>query len=96
MATIDVTKTHNLGKERARKAAEAVAERLKEKIEVQYQWAGDVLEFQRSGANGRIHVSDSEVRVEVDLGLMLRPMKGMITEKVGDYLNRYLVETPPA
>lgn len=90
MATIDLRRTHSLGKAKAREAAEGVAQRLKEKIQIEYRWDGDDLRFERSGAKGRIHVSDNEVRVEVDLGLMLKPMKGMITEKIQGYLDRSL------
>ncbi len=90
MATIDITRQHTMGREGAKQAAENVAERLKEKIDVNYRWEGDTLRFQRKGADGRIQVRDADVRVEVELGLLLRPMKGTITEKINDYLSRYL------
>ncbi len=90
MATIDIQRTHSLGKDKARAAAELVAERLKEKIDATYRWDGDDLRFERSGAKGRIHVTDSTVRLEIDLSLVLRPLKGKIEEKAHKYLDEYL------
>jgi len=91
LATIDITRAHSLGKEKARQAAEQLAEKLRNKIQIDYKWNGDVLSFNRKGADGKIHVADSQVRVEVDLGLLLRPMKGSITDKINQYLDTYLV-----
>jgi putative polyhydroxyalkanoate system protein len=90
MATIDIKRSHALGKDKARAAAEAVARRLKDKIDATYRWKGDDLEFERSGAKGRIAVSDTEVRVQVELGLLLGPLKGKIEDKVHQYLDEYL------
>jgi len=90
MTTIDKRRAHTKGKEQARKAAESIAEKLRDKIQVTYHWAGDDLEFTRTGAKGRIRVSDTEVRVEIDLSFVLRPMKGMIEDKVDKYLEEAL------
>ena len=90
MATIDITRTHALGKERAREVAELVAERLKDKISATYHWVGDDLRFERSGAKGRIAVTATEVRIEIDLSMILRPLKGKIESKANQYLDEYL------
>ncbi len=90
MATIDIRRSHSLGKDRAREAAEGIAKRLEHKLAVKYRWEGDDLRFERTGAKGRIHVSDDAVRVEVDLGMMLRPMKGKVEQKVHQYLDEAL------
>lgn len=87
MATIDITRKHSIGKDKAREAAEGIAKRLESKLDIKYRWAGDDLKFERSGAKGNIHVTDDEVRVAIDLGMMLRPMKGKIEQKVHQYLD---------
>lgn len=91
MATIDIKRTHAVGKDKARAAAEQVAERLKDKIDATYRWDGDDLRFERSGAKGRIAVTATEVRIEIDLSFLLRPLKGRIEEKANQYLDEYLV-----
>lgn len=91
MATIDISRDHQLGLEKAKAAAEGIAEKLKEKVQVDYRWQGNDLVFDRSGAKGSIVVSENNVRVQIDLGMMLRPMKGMIESKVNEYLDKSLV-----
>ncbi len=90
MPTIDIKRAHPLGKDKARAAVEQVAEKLRDKFGLSTTWQGDRLEFQRTGAKGAIDVSDSEVHVTVDLGMMMRPMKGTIETKINEYLERYL------
>jgi putative polyhydroxyalkanoate system protein len=66
-----------------------MANDLRHRLEVQYRWEGDDLLFYRTGADGRIHVSDHEVDVSVDLGIMLSPMKAMVQRQIEDYLDRH-------
>ena len=91
MATIDITRSHSLGKEGAREAANAIANEIKNKISIKHHWEGDQLKFEGSGAKGTIQVDHSTVHVAVDLNLLLRnTMKGMIEEKINEYLKKYL------
>lgn len=90
MATIDIRREHGLGLEAAREATEKVARRLEEKVQVRWHWDGDVLRLDRSGAKGTIAVTGADVHVQIELGMMLRPMKGSVEQKVQEYLARYL------
>lgn len=90
MAHIDERKRHSIGKEEARKAAEEIAQDIGEKISASYRWEGDELRFERTGAKGSIQVSDEEVRVQVSLSFMLRPLKGTIESKIRAYMDENL------
>ncbi|MFW6369514.1 MAG: polyhydroxyalkanoic acid system family protein [Myxococcota bacterium] len=90
MALIIEKKKHTMGKEAARKAAEEIAEDIGEKLSAKYHWDGDHLRFERSGAGGFIHVTDDEVRVEVKLALMLRPLKGTVESRIRRYMDEKL------
>ncbi|QQR88962.1 MAG: polyhydroxyalkanoic acid system family protein [Myxococcales bacterium] len=90
MSAIDIRKTHTLGKDKAREAAESLSGMLKDKFQVQTQWDGDVLKFERSGAKGSIAISDTDVHVKVELGLMLKAFKGQVEGQVTKYLEKYL------
>lgn len=90
MATIDIQRKHSVGKDKAREVAQLVADRLKEKAGISYKWNGDALEFERTGAKGTLKVTDTQVTVAIDLGLLLRPMKGTIEAKIAEYFDRYL------
>ncbi len=90
MAHIDQKRSHSMGKEAARQVAEQIAEDIGEKIGASYLWDGDRLRFERTGAKGSIEVSEEEVRVQVELGFMLRPLRSKIESKVRDYLENSL------
>jgi putative polyhydroxyalkanoate system protein len=89
MSDIRVERAHTLGKEAAFAAALKVAERLKEKAQLNYRIAGDAIEFDRAGAKGRILVAAESVTAEITLGLLMKPMRGMIESKIEDYFTRY-------
>ncbi len=67
-----------------------VAERMKDKAQVQYRVNGDAIEFERSGAKGRIVVGADTISAEVTLGMLLKPMRGFIEHKSEDDFARYL------
>jgi putative polyhydroxyalkanoate system protein len=90
MADIRVERAHGVSKDAAMQAALKVAERLKEKAQASYRVQGDTIEFERSGAKGKIVVGETTIVAEVSLGLMLKPMRGLIESKVDEYFTRYL------
>jgi putative polyhydroxyalkanoate system protein len=89
MPDIRVERSHAIGKDAALAAALKVAERLKEKAQVNYRVAGDMIEFERSGAKGRLVIADDKVTAEITLGLLMKPMRGMIEKKLEEYFGRY-------
>ena len=91
MADIRVEKAHGIGKAAALAAALRVAERMKEKAQVNYRVVGDVIEFERTGAKGRLMVEPERVIAEVTLGLLLKPMRGLVESKIDEYFTRYFV-----
>ena len=92
MATIELEKNHALGKDEARKKAEELADKMKEKIGIEWAWVGDSIKFEAKsgaakGAKGKVDVTDTLMRVEVDLPFMLRPLKGMVESKIKEKLD---------
>ena len=90
MSKIDVTHAHSLGLDGARAAADKLADKLKDMIKASFEWDGDHLRFKRSGAEGFLRVAEDELQLYVNLGMLLRPMKGMIEEKISSYLEKEL------
>lgn len=90
MGKIEIVRSHKLGVADARKAVHQLAEDISTKLDAKTNWKGDTLVFKRSGANGTIEVEDTTVKVKVDLGLMLTPMKGMIEQQINSYLDEHL------
>jgi len=90
MATIHITKTHQLDQQTVRTNVQELADMLAEKLSAEYQWEKDRLVFKRSGANGFVRIGNQEVEVEVKLGMLLRPLKGTIEKTIADYLEERL------
>lgn len=96
MATIDISRNHDLGIDTAKTRAETLARELEGKLGIRWRWEGDAIRFHADqgaakGAKGAVSVSASQVRVEIDLPLLMRPMKGIISGKVEKKLAGALV-----
>ncbi|MDO8332759.1 MAG: polyhydroxyalkanoic acid system family protein [Pseudomonas sp.] len=90
MARIKIERPHSLGLAGARTKAEQLAERLASEYDVRYRWVGNSLEFKRSGADGLIAVTEDQVRVELNLGLLLSAMGGSIKREIEKTLDESL------
>ena len=95
MATIDIRRTHTLPKEEAKKRAEELANGMQTKLDLQWHWEGDHIRFEAprgpaKGTTGTVEVTDSIVRVQIDLPFMLRVLKGKVESKVNEKLDQVL------
>lgn len=90
MATIEVSRHHDMKLPHAREAVQAVAERLQDDLKAHHHWQGDSLKFECPGANGHIDVEKSSVRVSVNLSFLLKPARARIERAINDYLDEYL------
>lgn len=91
MATIHITKTHQLDHEAVRANVQELADTLADKLSAEYRWENDRLVFKRSGASGFVRLGDQEVEVEIKLGILLTPLKGNIEKTITEYLEQRLV-----
>lgn len=90
MSTINISRSHSMGRTAARTAVEKVAEQLEDKLGASYRWEQDTLRFNGGGAKGQIEVEPETVRVEIKLGMLLSAMKGMVKKQAEGYLDEYL------
>jgi putative polyhydroxyalkanoate system protein len=95
MATIDITRSHTLPKDEAKKRAEEFAKGMEAKLGLQWQWVGDIIRFDApsgaaKGTKGEVDVSDTIVRVRIDLPFLLRMLKGTVESKVNEKLDAIL------
>ncbi len=96
MADITLKRTHKLGLKGAKVAADKMADKLSEKFDLAGEWKGNVLNFSRSGVNGTLAISETEMALEVTLGFLLKAMKGPIEKAVNEQLDKVLTEAKPA
>lgn len=93
MAKIELSKQHTLGKDAARQRAEQMANKLKDKLGIEWAWAGDSIKFEAKqgaakGAKGRVDVTDSKITVIVELTLLQSAFKGMVESRVKEQLDQ--------
>lgn len=82
MPGIDIRHDHSLSLPKARKAVEEVAKKLAERFDIEYDWEGDTLNFARSGVDGKIALTDKDLRVTAQLGFLLSALKGPIESEI--------------
>lgn len=87
MPTISITRAHKLARAEARAAAEKIARDLKERFDLACEWDGDELSFARPGLSGSMHVGQSNVQLDVQLGFLLIPLKGPIEREIDKELD---------
>lgn len=90
MADIRIARAHSLPLSRARAAAQNAADELAQRYSLTSRWEGDTLLFSRTGVQGRIEVSPSQIALEVELGLFLKGLRSVIEQSVGKRLDELL------
>ena len=95
MSTIDITRGHTLPKDEAKKRAEELAKSLETKFTLHWRWDGNTIRFEApsgaaKGTKGEVSVSDTEVRVQIDLPFLLKMLKGTVESKVKEKLKQLL------
>jgi putative polyhydroxyalkanoate system protein len=82
MADIKMIKYHSLPMPQARALVQKAADDLAEEYDLTSQWAGNTLRFRRSGVQGEMRVSESEIDLEVTLGFLLKAFKSKFVEHI--------------
>jgi putative polyhydroxyalkanoate system protein len=88
MPDIDIKRAHGLGLKAARAAADKMAEHLGRKFGLQGDWSGNVMKFERPGVTGSLAVDDKDLRLVVNLGFLLKAMRGSIEGAVNEELDK--------
>jgi len=89
MGTLEISKKHQLSHKKAKAAAQKVADDLKARFDLDYEWNGDCIEFERPGLSGELHVDPSEVRLECQLGFLLSALKPMLEAEINKEFGKH-------
>ena len=96
MADLHLHREHSLGLARARKVALKWAEHVESKLDMACTIIEgddeDVLEFTRSGVDGRMTVAATYFDLEARLGFLLKPFLGTIEAQVSQQLDEALAK----
>ena len=87
MADISIKRAHHSTLADAKKMAEKIAAKLEKDYQLKSSWAGDVLNFTRSGVNGTLGVTAKELKIDVKLGFLMAAFRGPIGDAISKNLD---------
>ena len=90
MAHVTIRKSHGLGAEEAKARFGNMAAELQSRFGVTVSWQGFNGTIAGPGISGTCTVESESVEVALKLGLMLRPMKSKISDKLARTLEKQL------
>jgi len=82
MPDIRMIKYHSLPLAQARALVQKAADDLSAEYDLSSRWAGNTLHFRRSGVEGEMRVTESEIDLEVTLGFLLKAFKSRFVEHI--------------
>jgi putative polyhydroxyalkanoate system protein len=95
MSDIELVKPHSLTIAKAKALVQKAADALAAEYDLTSEWRGNTLHFRRSGVDGQMHVTGSEVRLHVTLGFLLRAFKKTFVDHIERNFDRLLAEQEP-
>jgi putative polyhydroxyalkanoate system protein len=95
MADIEFVKPHSLTIAKARALVQKTADELAADYGLSSEWQRNTLHFHRSGVDGQMHVTDSEVRLHVTLSFLLKAFKGTFIEHIERSFDKLLAKEEP-
>ena len=90
MASIKITEAHSLDSSEA-KVRVSVFEEMLSKFGVKLNWSGNRAKFKGIGVSGSMNVTDSDVTVEIKLGMMAKAA-GVDAKRLQGSISRRLRE----
>jgi putative polyhydroxyalkanoate system protein len=90
MADIKMIKYHTLPLAQAKQLVQKAADDLGAEYDLSSEWHGDTLRFRRSGVDGQMRVTASEIHLDVTLGFLLKPFKAKFVEHIEHNFDRLL------
>jgi len=82
MSDIKLARSHSLPIAKAKALVQKTADRLAAQYNLSSEWHGNTLRFHRTGVEGQMDVTHSEIRLDLTLGLLLKPLKGQIVDHI--------------
>lgn len=87
MPSISIKRRHKLPHKKAKEAAQKIARDLNKRFDLDWEWQGDDVAFERPGLSGTLHVGKAEVRLDVELSFLLSVLKGPIEQEINKELD---------
>ena len=95
MSDISFVRHHSLPIAKAKRLVQQAADDLAAEYALSSEWHGDTLHFHRLGVDGLMSVTDSQIQLEVTLGLLLKKLRGRFAHYIERDLDRLLPKRKP-
>jgi len=95
MSDIKLVKPHSLPIAKAKALVQKAVDELAGEHDLSSDWRGNTLHVHRSGLDGQMHVTDSEIRVHVTLGFLLKPFRAKLVDHIERSFERLLPKREP-
>ena len=82
MATIELKHPHTLEISEATARAKGLVDEFADKLKASVQWDGPSATFKGAGFSGSATVTDQALQVDVDLSLVMRPLRSKIESQL--------------
>ena len=82
MADINIVQAHSLSPEKAREAAQQVADKMARDYQLDCRWDDNVLTFSRSGVQGALTLGAQRADMAIRLGTLMSAFSTTIEAKV--------------
>lgn len=88
MADINIIQSHQLTADKARAAAQIVADKIAEEYDLECRWVGDVLRFERSGVEGSLTLEQKQAHMQIKLGFLYSAFSSRIESRIIDSMQK--------
>ena len=95
MTDISIKRAHHGSLADARKMADKVAVKLEKDYQLKSTWAGDVMNFARSGIKGTLLVTAKDLKIDIKLGFLAGAFKSTIQDAVEKNLDSLIKPGKP-
>lgn len=93
MSHLVMHRKHSMSTDELKEGLQKIADHLSENFGMKYEWKGDDIHFNKSGAQGGkgvLKVSDASLDLDLKLGLLARPFKSKIESELNRFLDEHL------
>ena len=93
MSAICLSRSHELNEMFRQQAFEALSRHLSEALGATVTRQAWTLDFEGKGFVGTVTLGEGHVECDIKLGILMRPLKGVITREIEAGLTQYLGDT---
>ena len=88
MSDINIIRPYILPLKIAKARVQKLAGELGSEHGLRSAWEGNILRFDRAGLHGEMEVTESEIRLQVNLSLLLKPLRAQLISRIEDKFDR--------